>query len=97
MAPEQANRGRLTEAADVCGLGAVLYESATGRRPFKGADADGYPQLLARAEPVRTWRRLPAGLAAAIDACLNPVAGRRPTVAELTAVLQEFAPPLLGP
>lgn len=91
MAPEQARGSHLTEAADVWGLGGVLYEAATGRRPFKGADRNGCPQLLGRADPVRAWRRLPSELGAVIDACLEPDPAARPTVAQLISQLEPHA------
>jgi eukaryotic-like serine/threonine-protein kinase len=92
MAPEQAGRGQLTEATDVWGLGAVLYEAATRCRPFQGRDGDGYPQLGARAEPAGGRRRLPRELASAIDACLDPAAAERPSIPELVGILGKLAP-----
>ncbi len=93
MAPEQARGDFLGPAADVWGIGAVLFEAATGEEPFDAYNEDEtrYEQLERRAEPVRSHRRVPATFATMVDACLHPDPGRRPTVEGLTEVLNKLA------
>jgi len=87
LAPEQARGDLLTGAADVWGIGIVLFEAATGRRAFATGNNGGYPQLEHRAESVRKDARLPIQLTEAIDSCLEPNPKDRPNLAELSKVL----------
>jgi serine/threonine protein kinase len=90
MAPEQARGGRVGEAADVWGIGVVLWEAACGETPF-GDESVEYPQLIDRAPALRSRRRLPAALREAVDRCLEPESGARPSLAELRAALEPVA------
>ncbi|MFJ9848139.1 protein kinase [Streptomyces sp. NPDC101150] len=107
LSPEQARGGMLTPAADVWGIGITLYEAATGDVPFddggasdrSGAESTaeatenhGFPQLDERAPPVKTRRRLPRRLTAAIDGCLAPDPATRPPLAQLAVLLDELLP-----
>jgi serine/threonine protein kinase len=84
MSPEQATGGRVGSAADVWGLGTVLWEAATGVNPFDDdPDRRGDSPV-----PVRSLRpRLPRALAEAIDACLAPAPADRPELRALQATL----------
>jgi serine/threonine protein kinase len=74
MAPEQERGDALTEAADVWGVGATLYETATGTGERNGT--------------IRSFRpRLPRPMADAIDAALDPDPASRPAVREVADAL----------
>jgi serine/threonine protein kinase len=89
MAPEQARGDYLGPAADVWGVGAVLFEAATGELPFGAPDdEDRYEQLERRAEPVSSYRRVPAAFDDLVGGCLEPEPARRPTLGELGDVLK---------
>jgi serine/threonine protein kinase len=105
MAPEQARGGVLTAAADVWGIGAVVFDVLAGGPPFgygTETDADGdtsasstddrsYPQLAGRAPSVTARRRVPRQLATIVDACLEPSATDRPTLPEVAETLSSIS------
>jgi serine/threonine protein kinase len=78
VAPEQIRGGLVGPAADVYGLGVVLYTALAGRRPF--ADLSGPSRLVAhlsRPVPPLTGAASPA-LRAVLDALLAKHEGGRP-------------------
>lgn len=92
ISPERELGAMVSEATDVWGIGMVLFEAATGQRPFDRRDGDGHAPLARPARSVRGFRPLPRALAGAIDACLECEPDRRPRVASLAAALASFAP-----
>ncbi len=69
MAPEQAaGRKDLTTAADIYGLGVILYERLTGRTPFTGDDPLTILRQVRESEPPR-----PSSITAGIDRDLETV------------------------
>jgi hypothetical protein len=89
MAPEQAEGRRVTHAADVYSLALTLYESWTGVNPVRGPTPAATARRLGRRLPLLSAYRpdLPPDLCAWIDAALDPVAERRPSLADLRAAL----------
>jgi eukaryotic-like serine/threonine-protein kinase len=91
MAPEQCDpreRGPITAAADVWGMGATLYHAAAGHAPFRRGVREGdrderFPQL--RDAPAPLPKSVAPEVAALILSCLDPDPAGRPTPAELAA------------
>jgi len=79
-APERLTQRRVAPAADMYGLGVVLYQALSGRLPIAGTDAldgvDGLPPAVSRA----------------CRSCLAHDPAARPSAAELADVLQAHTP-----
>jgi serine/threonine protein kinase len=96
LAPEQADPerfGGVGTPADVWGLAATLAEAASGVRPFRdGVRDDGarpeerWPQLVEPAQPLPP--SVPAPIARALTACLDPDPAHRPRPAQLAEAME---------
>jgi serine/threonine protein kinase len=82
LAPEQARGGVLGTATDVWGIGALLFEGATGKPPFRDARRTAKPKL-----PARVRGSLAPSFAEAIEACLEFDPRARPSVQQLASAL----------
>jgi eukaryotic-like serine/threonine-protein kinase len=95
VAPEQILGLQVAGAADQYALGVLLYESLTGRQPFKGDSpvATAARRLEHEPEPLRSLRPdVPQRLADAITrAMTRDPADRFPSTAGLAAVLAAYA------
>ncbi|MFE1311514.1 protein kinase [Streptomyces sp. NPDC058755] len=87
-APEQVLGRRVTPAADVFSLGAVLVYAATGRRAFEGAHVAAVQYEVVHGEP--RWDGLPPQLHTLVAPCLAKDGASRPAPGQIATA---FAPP----
>lgn len=105
MSPEQVRgeEARLTPAADIYSLGAILYQVLSDRPPFEGKTSGRVWQMVLSAAPAPPERRaseLPADLARVAMWCLEKDPARRyPTAQQLADDLRRAlrGEPLHGP
>ena len=92
MAPEQAEGKALDERCDLFSLGCVLYELASGERPFVGATSVAVLKAVIQQDPVPLEKRnsnLPPAFSALVMKLLAKKPDDRPATA--TAVVQSLA------
>ena len=80
MAPEQVRGERVNARTDLFALGVIMYELASGRRPFSGGTLVDVGSAILRdaPEPLASLRSdLPKDLVPIVDRCLEKDARRR--------------------
>ena len=90
VSPERLAGETATAAADVWGVGVILWEALAGRHPFRSSNAAGTTRRIrAGAPPLEELRPdLPAPLLAAIASGLDPDPEQRPSAGRLAAELR---------
>jgi TolB-like protein/tetratricopeptide (TPR) repeat protein/predicted Ser/Thr protein kinase len=100
MSPEQAEGRSLDERSDIFSLGVMLYELATGERPFAGDTQTALLSAILRDAPVPLGDQrpdLPSGFRELIERCLEKDPVQRPQSAgEVLEALDSVDVPLTG-
>ena len=98
MAPEQWQGLEHSGATDIWALGVMLFELATGRRPFEARAPVKLAMQICRSTPAPRADKLaelPAELADLIAHCLSKQPDQRPTAEQLVQRLERLLHPAL--
>ncbi len=91
MSPEQVQGQALDHRTDLFSLGVILYELASGQRPFQGTSPAGLASAILRDTPrplAEQRKDLPPGLARIIERCLaKSVEERIPSARDVRGAL----------
>jgi serine/threonine protein kinase/dipeptidyl aminopeptidase/acylaminoacyl peptidase len=71
MSPEQVRALELDHRSDIFSLGAVIYEMASGARPFAGASAADQMTAILKEDPPELPAATPPGFARIVGRCLE--------------------------
>jgi serine/threonine-protein kinase len=89
MSPEQVRATAVDARSDLFAVGIVLYELATGRRPFDGTSRHEVESRIVEQDPEPLPSAVPGWLAACIQRCLEKAPERRfASARELAAALE---------
>lgn len=92
MSPEQVQGQALDHRTDIFSLGAILYEMASGKRPFHGRSQVELGSAILRDAPeplAAVCEDIPPGIVSVVDRCLQKdAAARFPTMHEVRQALQ---------
>ena len=92
LAPELLHGGAADARSDIWALGVILYQMAAGRLPFEGRTGFALTTAILRDRPAPLPPRVPVGLAALIQKCLEKEPGRRfQTASDVRAALEASA------